>query len=94
MRSGQHERTNDGKCPVGHQAEIGVRDRCANDEREHANGAGGYDSQVPVPPETKPQRHCAQWQHDEEHLRVQVTFGELRKEWQACNDEWQGQAVD
>lgn len=94
VRSGQQERTNDCKYPVRRQTEIGVRDRCANNKCEHANDAGGHYSKAPVPPETKPQRHCTQWQYYDEHLRMQVTFGELRKEWQACNNKWQGQAVD
>jgi len=94
VRSGQHERTNDRKCPVRRQTEMGVCDRCADNERKHAKDAGGYDSEAPVPPEAKPQCHCAQWQHDDEHLCMQVAFGELRKEWQACNNKWQGQAVD
>ena len=94
MCRGQHERTDDCEYPVRRQAQIRVRDRCANNEREHSDNSSGYNSTAPVPPETQPQRHRTQWQHNDEHLRMQVTFGELHKERQARNYQWQGQAVD
>ena len=94
MRCGQNQRTNDRECPVRRQAQIRVRDRRANNKREHADNTGGYDSTAPVPPETKQQRHRTQRQHNDEHLCMQVAFGKLRKEWQSGNNQWQGQAVD
>lgn len=94
MRGRQHQRTNDRECAVGCQAEMGVGHGGANSQGQHADYAGADDSQAAVPPETEPQRDDAEGQHDDKHLQVQMPLGELCKEWQARDDDRQGQAVN
>ena len=94
MRGRQHERANDRKRTVGCEPELAVSYSSADDKGQHSGRAGTHDPQAAMAAEAQPQCHHAEGQHDDEHLQVQMTLGELRKEWQARDNDRQGQAVN
>ena len=94
MRRGEHQRTDDRECAIGGETEMGMRHGSANDQGQHADYAGADDSEAAVPTETEPQRDDAERQHDDQHLQMQVSLGELREERQASDEDRQGQAVN
>ncbi len=93
MRRRQDQSTGNRKDAIGHQAELVVCDRGADDEQKHAQGTARNDVQAFVMPVTKAEGDEAERQDDDEHLRVQMAFGELCKERQACHDQRQSQTV-
>ena len=94
MCSSKNQCADNGKCAVRGNAPIIVRHECSDHQQGHTGEPGQQNARVPVMAKAKPQRNNAQRQYHDEHLRMQVTLGELRQERQTCNNQRQCQAVN
>ena len=60
----------------------------------HADDTRSDDLTAAVMTKPEAERYDTQRQHDNQHLRVQMTFRKLRKKWQACHQQRQRQAMN
>ena len=89
----QHNGTCHRERPIRRNTKLVVHYCAAKAEQQHASYARDNNSKVSVLAKTKGKGAGAQWKHNDQHLRVEVTVGQLTQERCRENQKRQRQAM-
>ena len=89
----EYQRPNDRKHSIRIEPQLRVRKSCSGHEQQHADCATGDNAQVVMPTKTDTQCNDTQWNHDDQHLGMQMSCGELGEKWQADHHQRQCKAM-
>lgn len=84
----------DRKAPVCRKSPVRMGESCTDSKNHHADDARSDDQCAAVVAIPQSQCNSAEWQNDDEHLRVQVALGELREKRQSGNEQRQREAMN
>ncbi len=94
VRGREHECPHDREKTVSRQSHSCVRHGGADQEQDHANRARNHDIGAAVMAKSEAESDNAEGHNDDQHLGMQVSFGEVREKWQAGYEKRQGKAMD